>query len=124
MQSHLIINNVDYTDYIVSDSYNINASDIYESWQDGNMVEHRIIVTTKVKGSFKLACSEEGLTVSDFLTALNGVTVNGVATIGLFVTNKSAFEAIECYYEVVSAQHIKSTGDKFYDVLEVKITER
>ena len=50
MQRHLLINGVDYTPYIVDGSYAIDSEDVYESWDDGNRVEHRIVVTQKVVG--------------------------------------------------------------------------
>ena len=124
MRSHLIIGQNDYTDYIVADSYDVNANDVYESWKDGNMMEHRIIVASKVKGKFKVALSDDTLSLANFLTAWNSAVVNGVITLGLYVTNQNAFKALNCYYSIKSAQHIKSTGGKLYDVLEIELTER
>ena len=54
MKTHLVINGVDYTPHIVDDSYDINSNDVYESWEDGNKVEHRIPVTKKKSLSFHL----------------------------------------------------------------------
>lgn len=124
MRTHLVINNTDYTDYIVGDSYEVNSEDIYESWKDGNMREHRIIIAKKVNGSLQIACSEETLRLSDFLAAVDAATNNGVLTMGLYVPNTDSFEALECYYHIESSQHIKSIGGKLYDVLTLNLTER
>ena len=124
MRTHLIIGGEDLTDYIVQDSYDVNSNDVYESWKDGNMMEHRIIVASKVKGKFKIACSEATLPLSDFLETWNSAVTNGVVTLGLYVTNTDTFEALECYFSIKSAQHIKSTGGKLYDVLDVEVTQR
>ena len=126
MRSHLVIHGVDYTPYIVQGSYNINTEDVYESWEDGNMVEHRIIVTRKIKGSVQIVCSEmpRGKSVTDFLADLAAVTDNGVLTIGVHVPNLGAVKAINCYYTLDNAQHIKSIGGLFTDVFTLQIKER
>lgn len=126
MQRHLIINQVDYTPYIVDGSYAIDSSDVYESWNDGNMVEHRIVVTQKVAGSVQLLCSEEGTwpRVSALIADLEAATDNHVLTCGVYVPSKGAVEAINCYYSLQSAQHIKSIGGKFTDVFTLEIKER
>ena len=124
MRTHFVIGGSDYTNFIVKDSYQVNANDVYESWKDGNMLEHRIIIASKVKGKFKIKCNPSELPLSDFLNAWNAQVSNGVITLGLYVTNKDSFEQLECYFDIQSSQHIKSLGGTFFDVLEVEVTER
>lgn len=126
MQSHLIINGVDYTPYIVKDSYDINTSDIYESWKDGNSLEHRVIIAQKVSGSVQIVCTEQGdwLRAADYIADLAAATDNGVLTALVFVPSLNTSRVIECYYENTNVNHIKSLGGKFTDVFELKITER
>lgn len=126
MQSHLIINGVDYTPYIVQDSYKINTNDKFESWQDGNMVEHRVIVAQKVSGSVQIVCSEQGdwLRSSKYISDLAAATDNGVLTALVFVPSLNMSKVVDCYYENTNVNHLKSTGGEFTDVFELKITER
>ncbi len=126
MQSHLIINGVDYTPDIVDESYKIDVNDKYESWEDGNMVEHRVIVAQKVTGSVQILCSELGNwpEVSDFLADLNAATNNGVLTALFYVPARGAAEVIDCYYEIANVSHIKDLSGYFTDIFELKITER
>ena len=127
MQRHLIINGVDYTPYIVDGSYSIDSEDVYESWNDGNMVEHRIVVTQKVTGSVQLLCSEEGPwpRVSALIADLQAATVNHVLTnLGVYVPSRGAFEAINAYFKLQNTSHIKSMGGKFTDVFTLDIKER
>ena len=126
MKTHLVINGVDYTPYIVDGSYDINTNDKYESWEDGNMVEHRIIVTSKVSGSVQILCSEEGNwpRVDAFISDLAAATDNGVLTCGVFVPSRGALAALDCYYKLENVSHIKGSGDLFTDVFALKITER
>ena len=123
MRTHVVVNNTDLTPYVVNGSYDIGASDTYESWQDGNYKEHRIIVTSKVSGSFDIAFGGE-LPLSDFLDTWNAAVDNGVLTIGLYVPNKGAFDTYECYFEMKNTDHILTAGGKWVDVFSIKITER
>ena len=126
MRNHLTVSSTDLTKYIVAGSYKVNTKDAYESWEDGNMLEHRIIVTRKVEGSFEIGCSDTlgGISLADFLALWDAATDNGVATIGVYVPNLNEFKAINCYYSISSKEHILSAGGEFIDVLTVTIKER
>lgn len=126
MQTQVVVNNTDISEYIVADSYNVNQEQESESWKDGNKREHRVIVTHKVNGSFQVACSNKrrSIPLTDFLALWNNAVVNEVATIGVRVLNTGAFEAIECYFEIKNVQHDLSADGTFVDVLEITITER
>lgn len=123
MKRHIVVNDMDLTPYVVNGSYKINASDRYESWEDGNLIEHRIIVGSKVSGSFKIACGGE-LSLADFMANWSAAVDNGVLTIGLYVLNIDSFEALECYFEIENDSHILTAGGKLIDVLDIKIKER
>lgn len=122
----VVVGGLDITKYIVKDTYKMDSEDTYESWKDGNMVEHRIVVTDKVSGSFDIClCDEAGqLSFDDFLTAWNSAVNNKVVTIGVYVTNKNTFEALSAYYAMSSKEHIKKGDGGIIDVLTVTIKER
>lgn len=126
MQTQVVVNNTDITPYIVEGSYKVNAEDSYESWKDANMVEHRVVIAEKVKGSFEVVCSNRtgSITLSDFLTLWGGAVDNKVVTIGCRVLNTGKFEALECYFEITCGKHDLAGDGSFIDVLEIKITER
>lgn len=122
----VVVNSTDITNYIVEGSYKMDSSDTYESWKDGNMREHRIIVAKKISGQFQVVCSNRSnsITLSDFLTLWNGAVHNGIVTIGVYVLDTGSFEAIEAYYEITNSKHDRAGDGSFIDVLEIKITER
>lgn len=126
MRTHLIINGVDYTPYIVEDSYKINVSDKYESWQDGNMVEHRVIVSKKVTGTVQILCSDQGNwpRVDDYISDLAAATDNGVLTALVYVPSLGTSKVVECYYENENTSHIIGASGMFSDIFELKISER
>lgn len=120
----VVVGGIDITNYIVTGSYNVNAADQYESWQDGNRREHRVIIRSKVSGSFEIGCCDKTITLSDFLDAWNSAVDNGVVTMGCTVLNTGTFEALEAYYDITCKQHIKKGDGKIIDVMSVKIQER
>lgn len=122
----VIVNNTDITNYIVEGSYKMDSSDTYESWKDGNMREHRIIVSQKIKGKFQVVCSNRAnsITLADFLNVWNGAVNNGILTIGVYVLDTGSFEAIEAYYEMENVKHDRAGDGSFIDVLEISIQER
>ena len=122
----VVVNNTEITNYIVEGSYKMDSSDTYESWKDGNMREHRIIVAQKIVGSFQVVCSNRSnsITLADFLTLWNGAVNNGVVTLGVYVLDTDSFESIEAYYEIENVKHDRAGDGSFIDVLEITITER
>ena len=122
----VIIDNTEITNYIVEGSYKMNAADSYESWEDGNFVEHRIIVTKKVSGEFDVVCSNRAnsITLANFLALWTNAEDNGVVTIGVDVLNEGAFRAIDAYYSITNKSHNRAGDGSMIDVLTIKITER
>ena len=126
MRNHLTVANQNFTPYIIDGTYDIQTEDQYEKWDDANMVEHRVIVTSKVKGSFQIVCSNRtnSITLADFLLTWSSAVNNGVVTLGLYVPSRNSFEALDCYYEIKSADHILSADGDFIDVLTIELKER
>ena len=122
--NNIIIGTTNITDHIVADSYNMDADDLYESWRDGNYVEHRIITASKVRGSFEVACTDSGYSFTDLMTAINNADNNGVLTCAVFVTNKNEMKAISAYYAITNKKHELKADGSFVDVLEIELTER
>lgn len=120
----IIIGQTNITDYIVADTYSMDAESQYESWRDGNYVEHRIIITEKISGSFNVVCSNETLDLDDLYDLFDNAANNGVITATVYVTNKGTTEAISAYYALKSADHIIRADGTYIDVVTVEITER
>ena len=122
----VVVNNTDITNYILEGSYKMDSDDAYESWKDGNMREHRIIVAHKVKGEFQVVCSNRSnsITLQNFLTIWNGAVDNGVVTLGAYVLDTNSFELLEAYYDIENVKHDRAGDGSFIDVLKITITER
>lgn len=120
----IVVGSTNIAGYIVDGSYDMDSTDKYESWQDGNYVEHRIIVTSKVTGSFKVVCSNETIDLDDFRAIFDNAADNGVVNMSVWVTNQGVTKAISAYYNMKSAEHIIRADGTYIDVITVEITER
>ena len=106
--------NTDITKYIIKDTYKVNTEPVYESWTDGNFHEHRIYVRDRLSGSFDVIFfDDDNGAYQNFLTLLDSATSNHLLTIGLFVPNKSAFNAYQVYYTITTAQHAECSDGRW-----------
>lgn len=118
------VNGIDITKYIIKDTYDVNAEPVYESWTDGNFREHRIQIRDRVKGSFDVIFFDDDNTAyQNFLTLLDSATDIDRLTIGLFVLNKSMFQAFEVYYKITAAQHAETSDGRIVNKMSIEIEE-
>lgn len=119
------VNGVDITKYISPKSYKMNAEKVYESWLDGNYVEHRIYTREKVSGSFQIALfGLDNMDTQAFIDLWNGAVDNEVVTILVFVQNTNKMEALNAYYEFDGKAHREMINGNYCDILTVSIQER
>lgn len=90
------INNKDFSDKVLMDTYNVNRIDIYTEWEDANGTIHRDIYRTKIQGEFDMMISN----MSDYREFINAVRNN--KRIGGFVpcyvcVNNEDLEGEFCY---------------------------
>ena len=129
MRSHVIVNGstqTDITPYIVAGSYDINIDSKYASWNDGNMVEHRITTAEKVTGSFNIACSDKrnSILLSEFLNIWNSAVTNHVINLDVYVPSLNIQKTIDAYFKISNADHVLSADGNFIDVFKIEIKER
>lgn len=124
--TNIIIGQTNITGYIVNETYKMDSHAQYESWKDGNYVEHRVIITEKVKGSFDVVCSNlpGSITLADFIDIISNADNNGVITCNVYVTNKGYAEAIDAYYSITNKSHVLKGDGTFVDVVTVELEER
>jgi hypothetical protein len=123
---NVVIGQTNIKNYIIEGTYKMDSSDSYESWQDGNFVQHRVIVTSKVNGSFDVACCNKtgSITLSDFCDIFTNAEDEGVILATLHVTNKGIMKTIEAYYKMTTKEHTLLADGTFLDVLTVTIEEK
>lgn len=126
MDENLItVNGVNITQYINRKTYKMNAEDIYESWENGNLVTTKVFIRKKITGSFEIAVwGKNNMDWAAFLNLWNGAVEDGIVTLGVFVQNTNTFETIEAYFETTSKAHEKLMNGNYLDRVTFKIEER
>lgn len=125
MTGQAIIGSTDISNLIVDGSYKMDLEPSYQSWEDGNYVEHRIYARQKIRGEFDVALgTKAGKTLPQFKTIISNATNNNVTTAAFYVTNKGSVEAVNAYVTLTSKEHILTADGSFIDVVSVEITER
>ena len=125
MTGQAIIGSTDISNLIVDGSYKMDLEPSYQSWEDGNYVEHRIYARQKIRGEFEVALgTKAGKTLPQFKTIISNATNNNVTTAAFYVTNKGTVEAVNAYVTLTSKEHILTADGSFIDVVSVEVTER
>ena len=124
MNGVAIIGNTDITNLIVDGSYKMDNESQYESWKDGNYVEHRSGRRTKLKGKFDVCLSSKtGTTLSQFHSLVENATGSAGTIIGAFYcTNTGAVKAVNAFVHLESSDHILTTNG-WIDVVSVEVQE-
>lgn len=125
MTGQAIIGSTDISNLIVDETYKMDAEGVYESWLDGNYVEHRIYTASKIRGTFDVVLSSKNnCTLSQFKTIIDNATNNNILTGAFYCTNSGQVEAVNAFCHLVNKDHILTADGSFIDVITVEITER
>lgn len=124
MNGVAIIGQTDISNLIVDGSYKMDNSSQYESWLDGNFVEHRSGRHEKLKGTFDVCLSPKtGTTLSQFHSLVENATGSAGTLIGAFYcTNTGGVKAVNAFVHLSSSEHIL-TLNGWIDVLTVEVQE-
>lgn len=104
----LTVNSHDYTKYIVSGSYEVNAEDVYQSWADGNGVKHRSVYRTRIAGKLTMRFLNRSA-YSAFLSDLAAVKTGGYYPMTVYVNNTLTTATINAFTDVEPAMEANYT---------------
>ena len=125
MNTLVLMDGQNITPWIVPDSYKMEAEDMFESWRDGNFVEHRVYTRSRMTGKFSVWTAEKrGMTLDDFIEILDGATTDHVTTMAVYDATSNSMKAITAYLKVKPSEHKEYAEGKFYDVLDIEVEER
>lgn len=125
MNTLVIVNNTDITPYIDWESYNVIEEQMYESWLDGNYVEHRIYTRSHMKGSFRVwLCGIDGMDIDAFMELWKGATENHVTTMAVYDKVNNKMQAINAYCKMTPSDHKEMINGKYFDVVTIEVNER
>ena len=105
-------------------NYDVNKADVYQDWTDGNWIEHREIVRTRISGTVTLGFQ----TATDwnaFIALLNSTrTADGYFPVTVWVNNTGTSESIDAFLDLVGSGKWDLVNNRFWRVITISVTER
>lgn len=118
------IEGTDITPAIDVQNYNVNRTEIYESWTDGNLREHRNTVRGKIAGTFPVGfASYEDLQAFTTLLASER-QADGYYNVKSSVNNISTQVEYQAFIETTATGKYDDLNGRVWLVMTVTVTER
>lgn len=114
----------DLTAYEDIQSHDVNREDVYDIWTDGNRIDHRVVVRTRVSGTIKLGFSDAAAFASFVALLRSARSAEGFYTVTAYCSNTGTLETFEAYLDVVGADKWDLKNGHSWQVAKVKITGR
>ena len=125
MNSLIFVNSTDITPYINWKTYKSSHEKMYESWKDGNYVEHRIFIRERLLVSFDVwLCGINDMDTDAFFELWNGAVNNYIITLGVYDQLTNSIQAINAYYNITPSDHKEMMNGNYFDVFHIEVTER
>lgn len=125
MNRLVVVGGTDITPYIDWKTYKMNTSKKYESWKDGNYVEHRIYTREQMSGSFTVwLCGIDGMDTDAFMQLWESATNNNVTTLLIFDNVANEMKAIEAFCTITASAHNEMVNGNYFDKFKIEVSEK
>ena len=91
------VGGVNYSAFIVRDSYNVNKVEEFNEWTDANFIKHRYAARQKVKGEFDMQFMKRSDYSAFVANLANTRGLDGTYIATLFLNNQDTAESINCF---------------------------
>ena len=114
----------DLSDFADIQNYDVNQVEIYQDWTDGNWIDHREIVRTRIQGTVTLGFKK----TSDwnaFISLLNATRdAAGYFPVTVWVNNTATNESIDAFLDMIGSGKWDLVNDRFWRVITITVTQR
>lgn len=118
------IGTTDLTQYCDPEQHKVNRFDVYETWTDGNYIDHRAIARTRITGEIFLKFRSE----SDFTTVKSLLTsqrnADGYYAISVYCSNTGSLESINAFLDYEGEDQWDVTAPLHWHGMTIEITQR
>ena len=118
------INTTDLSTFDYKPEHKVNRTDVFESWTDGNWIEHRQLLRTRISGQVTLRFTQP-TDYSAFVALLTSErTADGYYLITVWCSNTNTSETLNAFLEVEGTTRWDVTTPRVYNGVTIKITGR
>ncbi len=124
MTGLFIIGSTDLTPWEDTTRHAVNRDDVFTEWVDGNWVNHREIVRTRIAGTVVLRFSKE----ADFASFMSLMTsardANGYYSVTVWCSNTNSVEMVNAFLDIAGETKWDVTCPRKFHEITVTITGR
>lgn len=118
------ISTTDLTSWEDIQNHDVNREDVYETWTDGNWIDHRVITRTRVSGTVKLGFAAAA-DYTAFLTLLSAArNADGYYPISVYCNNTGSLETVNAFLDVTTETKWDLHNGRQWHVATIKIAGR
>lgn len=120
------LNDVDFSDHVVSEGYQVNLKEVYQEWKDGGQKKHKDVVAKKILGKFQMFFETDN-ELQAFVTALSSCKqFDNTYPVKLKINNNMVASLSDTKYVFIDYEPVRkkyTASSDFYEVFEVMIEE-
>ena len=118
------INTTDLSTFDYNPEHKVNRTDVFESWTDGNWIEHRQLLRTRISGQVTLRFTQP-TDYSAFIALLTSErTADGYYPITVWCSNTNTSETLNAFLEVEGTTRWDVTTPRVFNGVTIRITGR
>lgn len=118
------INTTDLTKWEKTEEHEVNRTDVFEEWIDGNLITHRVIARTRVGGKVVLSFARE-TDFAAFMTLMSTErNTDGYYPITVWCSNTNTSESIDAFLDIEGSTAWDVTAPIKHHEITVNITQR
>ena len=120
----LKIGDINLSEFLDKQNYEMNSADVYEVWTDGNGIDHRVITRQRISGTVKIGynCNYD---FSAFVGLLNSQrSADGYYTVTAYVNNTNTTQTFYAYIDTITSAKWDFVNGREWHEITMQITER
>lgn len=123
--SIFLVGNTDFSNNVLPGTYDISTEDVYSSWTDGFLTEHRDICRTRLKGAFDMFFRTEEQ-YQAFLSALSSARQSNKSykvQLKSNTKNTSNLVTAYCWVDFRTKRDVDGSWNDYFEKFTVNIEE-
>lgn len=118
------IGTTDLTPWEKTEAHAVNREDVFETWTDGNWIDHRVIVRTRITGTVVLSFWKAA-DYAAFMTLLTTQRdAEGFYPVTVWCANTNTTETLNAYLDIVGETRFDVTAPIKHNTVTIQITGR
>lgn len=118
------IGNTDYSNRVLSGTYQVQNMELYVSWTDGNYVEHRHKTRDQLQGSFDIYFTN----IAEYQAFCNNIKANRKSDLSvpcvLFDNMTDTEKTCDCFIEFTPTRRRNDMWQDEIEKFEIKVKEK